>query len=74
MQFISWKTCRRAKGGRAFYLVSLQHPLLSMLYLGLISPSSGQEDYMGHSVKDLRHSHPESHHLGSAHRLRGRSD
>lgn len=33
MQFISWKTCRRAKSGRAFYLVSLQQSLLSMLYL-----------------------------------------
>lgn len=38
MQFISWKTCRRAKPGRAFYLVSLQQPLLSMLYLDSFHP------------------------------------
>lgn len=38
MQFISWKTCRRAKPGRACYLVSLQQPLLSMLYLDSFHP------------------------------------
>lgn len=76
MQFISWKTCRRAKGGRAFYLVSLHQPLLSMLYLGSFHPPADRRVYMGPSVKDLRHSHPESlrlpHH--HPHRPRRRSD
>lgn len=63
MQFISWKTCRRAKGGRAFYLVPLHQPLLSMLYLGSFHPPADRRVYMGPSVKDLRHSHPESFHL-----------
>lgn len=46
MQFISWKTCRRAKGGRAFYLVSL-HQYAQYALPELISPSSGQESLYG---------------------------
>lgn len=63
MQFISWKTCRKAKGGRAFYLVLLQQLLLSMLYLGSFHPPANRRVYMSPSVKDLRLSHPESNHL-----------
>lgn len=74
MQFISWKTCRRAKGGRALYLVSLHQPLLSMLHLGSFHPPADRGVYMGPSVKDLRHSHPDSLHLCPLPRLRGRSD
>lgn len=71
MQFISWKTCRRAKGGRAFYLVALHQPLLSMLYLGSFHPPADRRVYMGPSVKDPRQSHPESLHLCSPPRLKG---
>lgn len=71
MQFISWKTCRRAKGGRAFYLVLLQQLLLSMLYLGSFHPPADRRVYMGPSVKDLRLSHPESNHLKGELRLTG---
>lgn len=74
MQFISWKTCRRAKGGRAFYLVSLHQPLLSMLHLGSFHPPVDRRVYMGPSVKDLKRSHPYSFHLSSPPCLRGRSD
>lgn len=75
MQFISWKTCRRAKGGRTSCLVSLHQPLLSMLYLGSFHPPADRRVYMGPLVKDPRHSHPESFHSApSSSRLRGRSD
>lgn len=63
-----------AKGGRAFYLVLQHQPLLSMLYLGSFHPPADRRVYIGPSVKDLRHSHPESFPLCSPHRLRGRSD
>lgn len=75
MQFISWKTCRRAKGGRTSCLVSLHQPLLSMLCLGSFHPPADRRVYMGPLVKDPRHSHPESFHSApSSSRLRGRSD
>lgn len=41
MQFISWKTCGRAKGWRTFYLVLL----LSMLYLGSFHPPADSRVY-----------------------------
>lgn len=41
MQFISWKTCGRAKGWGTFYLVSL----LSMLYLGSFHPPADSRVY-----------------------------
>lgn len=65
MQFISWKTCRRAKGGRALYLVSLHQPLFRMLYLDSFHPPADRRVYMGPSVKDLRLFHRESFHLCS---------
>lgn len=66
MWFISWKTCRRARGGRTLYLVSLVHLLLCMLHLGSFHPPAHRGVYMGTSEKDLRHSPPDSHHVCSS--------
>lgn len=62
IQFISWETCRRARGGGALELVSLQQPLLSMLYLGSFHPPAHSRVYMGPLLKDPRRSRPEFHH------------
>lgn len=50
MQFISWKTCGRAKGWRTFYLVSL----LSMLYLGSFHPPADSRVYTPPPGRNLR--------------------
>lgn len=63
IQFISWETCRRSRGGGAFSPVSLQQPLLSMLYLGSFHPPAHSGVYTGPSLKDPRLSHPEFLHL-----------
>lgn len=61
IQFISWKTCGRAKGWRTFYLVSL----LSMLDLGSFHPPADSRVYIPPPCKE-----PEA--LTSPH-LKGRS-
>lgn len=58
IQFISWKTCGRAKGWRTFYLVSL----LSMLYLGSFHPPADSRVYTP-PVRNPRPSFPETRHL-----------
>lgn len=59
IQFISWKTCGRAKGWRTFYLVSL----LSMLYLGSFHPPADSRVYIPPPVRNPRPSLPEARHL-----------
>lgn len=54
IQFISWKTCGRAKGWRTFYLVSL----LSMLDLGSFHPPADSRVYIPPPVRNLRPSLP----------------